>query len=114
VTDGPRVGEVLADKYKVLRLIAEGGMGAVYEAQHVFVGRRFAIKFLHPEMVGQPELVARFRREASAAGALDSENIASILDFGTAADGVPYIVMELLAGGDLGRFLKREGPLPVA
>jgi serine/threonine-protein kinase len=114
VIDGPRIGEVLAEKYKVLRLIASGGMGAVYEAQHLIVGRRFAVKFLHPEMVDQPELVTRFRREASAAGALDNENIASILDFGTAADGVPYIIMELLAGEDLGRFLKREAPLPVA
>jgi serine/threonine protein kinase len=108
-----RVGELLADKYRITRFVGEGGMGAVYEAHHEVVGRRFAVKLLHSELAHQEEILERFRREALAAGALESENIASIVDFGHAADGIPYIVMELLVGEDLARFLAREGSLPV-
>jgi serine/threonine protein kinase len=108
-----RVGELLADKYRIVRFIGEGGMGTVYEAQHAVVGRRFAVKFLHSDLAKQEEILERFKREARAAGALESEHIASVLDFGHASDGIPYIVMELLVGENLARFLAREGPLPV-
>jgi serine/threonine protein kinase len=108
-----RVGELLADKYRVVRFLGEGGMGTVYEAQHEVVGRRFAVKFLHAELAQHKEILERFKREARAAGALESENIAQVVDFGQAADGIPYMVMELLVGEDLARFLAREGPLPV-
>jgi serine/threonine-protein kinase len=107
------VGEVLAGRYRVVRLIGQGGMGAVYEAQHTTVGRRFAVKFLRPELSLRPDLLARFRREALTVGALESENIVSVVDCGEANDGLPYIVMELLAGEDLASFLGREAPLPV-
>jgi serine/threonine-protein kinase len=108
-----RVGEVLADKYRIVRFIGEGGMGAVYEARHAVVGRRFAVKFLHSELARHQEILKRFEREASAAGALESENIASVIDFGHSRDGIPYLVMELLLGEDLAHLLAREGPLPV-
>ena len=108
-----RVGELLADKYRIVRFIGEGGMGTVYEAHHVMVGRRFAVKFLHSELVKHDEILERFKREARAAGALESEHIASVLDFGHASDGIPFIVMELLQGDDLASFLAREGQLPV-
>jgi len=108
-----RVGDLLADKYRVVRFLGEGGMGTVYEAYHSVVGRRFAVKFLHSELAKEAEILERFKREAQAAGALESENIASIVDFGHAADGIPYIVMEFLIGEDLAKFLAREGPLPV-
>jgi len=108
-----RVGEVLADKYRIVRYLGEGGMGTVYEAQHAFVGRRFAVKILHTELTRADEMLERFTREARAAGALENENIASVIDFGHTGDGVPYIVMEYLVGDDLAKLLAREGQLPV-
>jgi serine/threonine protein kinase len=108
-----RVGRTAGGKYKLVRLLGEGGMGAVYEAQHAVVGRRFAIKFLHPELAGNIEIVARFQREAQAAGSLENENIAAVVDAGAADDGAPYLVMEYLEGEDLAHLLVRTGPLPV-
>jgi serine/threonine protein kinase len=109
-----RIGDVLGTKYRILRYLGEGGMSTVYEAQHAVVGRRFAVKFLHADLAGYDEALERFNREARAAGSLNSENIASIVDFGHADDGAPYIVMELLLGEDLAKVLAREGPLPIA
>ena len=109
-----RIGQVIADKYRIVRLLGRGGMGEVYEAQHVVVGRRFALKFLHPHLARGRDSLSRFLREARAAGALDSEHIAAVLDFDTAADGSPFLVMEYLAGESLAAVLKREGPLPVS
>ena len=97
-----------------MRLLAAGGMGAVYEAQHAVVKRRFAVKFLHPELAVRRDILARFQREAEAAGALESENVAAAVDFGIAADGTPYIVMEYLVGESLAELLEREGRLPAA
>jgi predicted ATPase/tRNA A-37 threonylcarbamoyl transferase component Bud32 len=86
----------------------------VYEAQHAGVKRRFAVKFLRADLADRRDLLARFHREAQAAGALESENIAAAIDFGILADGTPYIVMEHLIGESLGSLLAREGYLPVA
>ncbi len=108
-----RVGELVGDKYRILRLIAEGGMGVVYEAQHAVVKRRFAVKFLRPDLADRRDLLTRFHREAQAAGALESENIAAAIDFGILADGTPYLVMEHLVGESLGSLLAREGCLSV-
>jgi len=88
-------------------------MGTVYAAQHIIIKRRFAVKFLHAELARRRDALARFRREAEAAGALESENVAAVVDFGIATDGAPYIVMEYLEGCDLGRLLSSQGPLPV-
>ena len=108
-----RVGRTAGGKYKLVRLLGSGGMGEVYEAQHSIIGRRFAIKFLHPLLAGNSEVVARFQREAQAAGSLENENIAAVVDAGTADDGAPYLVMEYLDGEDLAHLLVRGGPLPV-
>jgi serine/threonine-protein kinase len=108
-----RVGRTAGGKYKLVRLLGSGGMGEVYEAQHSIIGRRFAIKFLHPLLAGNSEVVARFQREAQAAGGLENENIAAVVDAGTADDGAPYLVMEYLDGEDLAHLLVRGGPLPV-
>jgi serine/threonine-protein kinase len=89
-------------------------MGEVYEAQHTVIGRRFAIKFLHAYLAQNPETMTRFRHEAETAGGVEHENIGAALDFGTADDGTPYLVMEYLEGEDLARLLVRNGPLPVA
>jgi len=114
VSDRPerRVGEVVGGKYRISRFLAAGGMGSVYEAQHTLVKRRFAVKFLHQELARKRDLLTRFQREAEAAGALESENVAAAVDLGVAPDGSPYIVMEYLVGESLERLLEREGTLP--
>jgi serine/threonine-protein kinase len=108
-----RVGEIVGGKYRVVRLLAEGGMGVVYEAHHAVVRRRFAVKFLRAELAQRHNVLKRFRREAEAAGALESENIAAAVDFGVATDGTPFIVMEFLVGESLAALIERAGKLPV-
>jgi serine/threonine-protein kinase len=108
-----RTGQLVREKYRLIRLLGSGGMGAVYEAEHVVVGRRFALKFLQPELVQNEDALARFRREARAAGSLDSEHVVAVTDFDRAEDGTPFLVMEYLAGESLAELLAREGPLPV-
>jgi eukaryotic-like serine/threonine-protein kinase len=112
VSGDPRLSSTVGEKYRVVRFIAEGGMGAVYEAQHLFVRRRFAIKFLHRDLAHRRDVLARFTQEARAAGALEHENIAAVVDFGVAGDGAPYLVMEYLDGADLACLLALAGPLP--
>jgi serine/threonine protein kinase len=108
-----RVGRTAGGKYRLVRLLGSGGMGEVYEAQHAAIGRRFAIKFLHSLLASNGESVARFQREAQAAGGLENENIAAVVDIGTADDGAPFLVMEYLDGEDLAKLLVRSGPLSV-
>ena len=108
-----RVGELVGAKYRIVRLLAQGGMGVVYEAQHAVVRRRFAVKFMRRELADRRDILTRFQREAEAAGALESEHVAAAVDFGIAEDGAPYIVMEYLVGESLTALLGREGPLSV-
>jgi serine/threonine-protein kinase len=109
-----RIGELVGSKYRIVRMLAEGGMGVVYEAQHTVVRRRFAVKFLRPDLAERRDILTRFQREAEAAGALESEHIAASVDFGIVPDGTPYIVMEYLVGESLAALLEREGRLCVA
>ncbi len=108
-----RVGELVGAKYRIVRLLAQGGMGVVYEAQHTVVRRRFAVKFMRRDLAERRDILTRFQREAEAAGALESEHVAAAVDFGIAEDGAPYIVMEYLVGESLTALLGREGTLPV-
>ncbi|MBN1774275.1 MAG: serine/threonine protein kinase [Deltaproteobacteria bacterium] len=108
-----RTGQIVGEKYRLSRLIGEGGMGEVYEAQHTIIGRRCAVKFLHPEMARQAEVVTRFVREAQAASAIGHRGIIDIYDVGTTPDGAPYLVMEFLEGASLGGRLETSGRLPV-
>jgi len=108
-----RLATTLSGKYRILRCIGQGGMGSVYEAVHVVIKRRFAVKFLRADIARRRDALARFQREAAAAGAVENENIAQAVDFGIADDGSPYIVMEYLNGCDLARLLRQAGPLPV-
>ncbi len=110
---GREVGEILGGKYRVVRFLAEGGMAAVYEAQHIVVKRRFAVKVLRPDFSRQRESLERFQREAESAGRIESEHIAAALDFGITSDGSPFIVMEHLTGESLAALLAREQHLPV-
>ncbi len=109
-----RVGEIVGGKYRLVRYLASGGMGTVYEAQHTVVKRRFAVKLLHAELAAQRESLARFQREAQAAGELESENVAAAVDFGIAENGSPYLVMEYLAGESLRVLVDRSERLPVS
>jgi serine/threonine-protein kinase len=111
--DERRTGEIIGGKYRVVRFLAAGGMGVVYEAQHTVVKRRFAVKFLRPELTERRESLARFQREAQTAGALESENLTAAVDFGIAGDGSPYIVMEYLVGESVEALLDRDGRLPL-
>ena len=111
----PRVeqGDVLAGKYRVDRVLGVGGMGVVVAATHLQLEERVALKFMLPEAYGDPDLAARFTREARAAVKLKSEHVARVLDVGTLDTGAPYIVMEYLDGTDLADELHKKGPLPV-
>jgi serine/threonine-protein kinase len=107
-----RIGSTV-DKYTLVRLLGRGGMGAVYEARHAKLSRRFAIKFLLPEFAANRDVLRRFENEAKAAGGLEHPNLAAVTDFGQAVDGAPYIVMEFLQGEDGAKLLRRNGPLPI-
>ena len=105
------VGKRLDKTYEIIAKLGEGGMGVVYEAQHAKTGRRVAIKVISSQFADDT-LVARFQREARAAGAIDSRHIAQVLDAGTDPEtGAPYLVMELLKGRDLDQLMKRFGTL---
>ena len=106
------VGQVLNGTYRLVRLIGEGGMGAVFEGAHTRLPRKVAIKVLFPETVEHPEAVERFHREALVTSDLGHPNIVKVIDFNYTADSVPYIVMELLAGEDLDTRLCRVSLLP--
>jgi tRNA A-37 threonylcarbamoyl transferase component Bud32 len=99
-------GTVLAGKYRVERLLGEGGMGWVVEATHEQLEQRVAIKFMHATQAGEnKEAIARFLREARAAARIQSEHVARVSDFGTLDNGAPYLVMEYLEGQDLDSLL---------
>jgi serine/threonine protein kinase len=107
------VGQIIDGRYKIRALIGEGGMGRVYEAEHVEIGKRVALKILHPVYTRTPEVVARFRREARAASKIGHPNIVDVTDSGTTPDGSVYFVMEFLEGVELASVID-NGPMEVA
>src|SRR5450755_1479471 len=111
--EASRIGGTVGGKYRIVRLLAKGGMGVVYEALHTVVRRRFAIKFLRRDLAERRDILNRFQREAEAAGGLDNQNVMAAIDFGISDDGTPYIVMEYLSGESLAALLERDGRLPV-
>jgi len=108
----PVVGDVVAGKYRVERVLGQGGMGVVVAAEHISLGQRVAVKFLLPAAVNQAEALGRFEREARAAAAIQSPHVARILDVGIAESGASFIVMEYLTGRDLGVLVRERGRLP--
>ncbi len=104
-----QIGAVLGGTYKLERLIGEGGMGTVYEASHTRVPRKFAIKLLNPEVIGNKEVFERFRREAELTSSLGHENIVQVFDFNHTEDNIPYMVLELLQGEDLAARIRNGG-----
>lgn len=104
------VGWVVDERYEVLQLLGEGGMGCVYRVRHRVLGRQFALKALRPELSRDPVLAQRFVQEARAAAAISHPNVVGITDFGMLDRGQPYFVMELLEGRTLSSVL-RESPI---
>jgi eukaryotic-like serine/threonine-protein kinase len=111
-SDDPRVGSVLGGRYRIQRVLGAGGMGVVYRGEHVHMHKPFAIKVLHKHMTAMPEIVARFEREAVAAGRIQHPHVAAATDFGKLDDGSFYLALEYVDGRSLGSLIA-DGALPV-
>lgn len=111
----PRAGDVVSGKYRIEKLLAEGGMGVVYLATHLQLDEKVAIKFLRTEFTGPQggELAGRFLREARASAKIKSEHVVRVHDVGSIDTGAPYIVMEFLTGKDLDQIVSQHGFLPI-
>lgn len=105
----PLLGSVLHDRYRVVRRIGRGGMGIVYLAEHVLIGRRYALKILCERANATDEMVARFHREAVAAAAVGSEHVVEVTDMGRLDDGTTFLVMEYLEGIELAKAVSASG-----
>jgi serine/threonine protein kinase len=108
------IGREIAGRFRILSLLGEGGMGAVYRGEQMSLRRAVAIKVLRPEMSANQALLARFSREAEAVAKLDHPNSVKVYDFGQDADGSLFIAMELIDGKSLREVLHASGPLPPA
>jgi serine/threonine protein kinase len=109
----PLIGTTI-DRYRVVQVIGEGGMGRVYSVEHVLLRKRMAMKLLRAEYGRNPELVRRFQNEAVAASSIGQENIVSVTDFGYTQDGIVYLVMEELQGLSLAQAIHEEPAFPPA
>jgi hypothetical protein len=110
------IGDTVAGKYEVERVLAKGGMGVVVVARHLQLDKQVAIKFMLPHLLRagvEPDALERFVREGRAAVRLRGENVGRVLDVDTLSDGTPYMVMEYLEGQDLSRHVEKHGPLPL-
>jgi serine/threonine protein kinase len=106
------IGKSIGGRYLVRSLLGEGGMGTVFEAEHIALGRSVAVKVLHSKQATKKEAISRFQQEARAAGALGHPNICGVTDLGTLDDGSPYMVMERLVGETLADRVTAERGLP--
>jgi serine/threonine-protein kinase len=106
-------GQILAGKFRIERVLGQGGMGVVVAATHLQLDERVALKFLLPDALGNPEAVERFAREARAAVKIKSEHVARVSDVGTLESGSPYMVMEYLEGQDLGAWVRSYGAMKI-
>lgn len=107
----PLIGQVLSGRYRILRKIGEGGMGIVYEAEHIVIEKRVGLKVLREDFSSRPDVVERFRQEAKSASKIGHEHIIDISDFGETPQGASFFVMELLQGRDLAEELEKLGTL---
>jgi serine/threonine protein kinase len=106
----PQPGDVLDGKYRVERMLGEGGMGAVAKATHLLRRAPVALKFMSPAIIAFPNAVERFVNEGVAASQIDSDHVVRVFDVGRLPSGAPYLVMEFLDGRDLAQLLEAEGP----
>jgi len=102
-------GQTIEGKYRIKGLIGEGGMGAVYEGENVRIQRRVAIKVLHPSFTQNEDVMARFQREAQAAGRIGNDHILEVLDLGSLPDGSHFMVLEFLDGEPLSKRIQGAG-----
>jgi tRNA A-37 threonylcarbamoyl transferase component Bud32 len=109
-----QAGQVIEGKYRIVRLLGEGGMGAVYEGENVRIHRRVAIKVLHAGVAENLDAVQRFEREAQAAGRIGSDHIVEVIDLGNLPDGDRFMVMEYLDGESFSQRIHGRGRLPPA
>ncbi len=109
-TDDRLVGALVADRYKILRKLGEGGMGSVYAAEHAELGRKVAIKVIHPRMCREEEAVKRFLQEARTASQIGHPNVVDVFDLGRLPDNRPFMVMPLLRGIDCEDMYQDRGP----
>ncbi len=112
VAEDPLIGTTLNGRYSILRRIGEGGMGIVYEAEHVLIEKRVALKVLRDDFSSRQDVVERFRQEAKSASRIGHENIVDISDFGETPSKQSYFVMEMLSGEDLANVLARDRTIP--
>jgi serine/threonine-protein kinase len=108
----PAPSDLIGGKYRIVRLIGDGGMGSVFEARHELLGTPVALKFLHPELARRTGLVPRFLQEARVSASIQSPHVTRVTDVDQAPDGGAYLVMELLTGESLQHLLDRTGRLP--
>ena len=106
------IGQTLGGRYKIKGVLGEGGMGMVFDAEHLGLSRQVAIKVLSPSQAKKRVAVKRFQQEARAAGAIGHPNICEVYDLGLLDDGSPYLVMEKLVGQTLAERIAKEGGLP--
>jgi serine/threonine protein kinase len=104
----PYIGQTIGDRYHILSLVGEGGMGRVYLAEHVRMNRQCAVKLMRQNLVNEPDAAARFAREASNAARIIHPNVAAVFDYGETPERVVYLVMEFVDGEPLGEILMRE------
>jgi serine/threonine-protein kinase len=105
------LGKIVDGRYRVIEVIGRGGMGVVYRVEHLRMGKIAAMKVLHRDLVGDPEVVHRFEQEAAAVSRLHHPHTVQVFDFGAAQEAL-YLIMEYVRGLDLGHIVKRDGPLP--
>jgi serine/threonine-protein kinase len=108
------VGQVIADRYHIQKKLGEGGMGQVYLAEHVKMGRRCAIKIMNQGLVNDPDAISRFNREAANASRIGHTNVCAIYDFGETPEGLIYLAMEFIEGRSLSGLLEETKVLPLA
>ena len=106
-------GQIIADRYRVLSTLGEGGMGRVYLAEHIRMGRRCAVKVISPALASTDAAVARFNREAANASQINHPNVVQVYDFGEGPNHTLYLAMEYVNGQTLTALVRRDGPLPL-
>ena len=111
ISSTPKVGQVIAERYRITELLGRGGMGVVYTVEHVQIGKKMAMKILHGELNTDSDTLTRFHREAEAASKLSHPNTVQVFDFGRSAGGWMYLVMEYVDGPDWGKVLDRDGAM---
>lgn len=112
--DDPRIGTVVAGKYRLARLLGRGGMARVYKAENLAIGRIVAVKILHSELTDDGVTLARFQQEARAAAQIGHPNVVEVIDLGVESSGAPFIVLEYVRGRSLSDLLRAEHALPIA